>query len=164
MARVENSVHAGNAQEVVRQLQADLIRDLRSIHGGDRASKRIDLDYLDRTYEKMAAEHTSKSWKHTINFIGSVFGVAGAALGKDDRMGILLSAIGQTTSQAGQWALTFNEAQMSRLQGHMEQLRDALQQDNKDDQEVQNLIREIDQIINQALEKMARANNSPFTQ
>jgi len=149
-------------EDLILDLQIRLNQDLRSIHGQDRASRRVDLEYLENAFESMSKNHNSIAWKHSIGFIGAVIGCFAAGFDKDAKAWTAITAISQVGKEGGSFAIAFNQSEQSKLQGLMEQLRDAISQDNKDDQEVQRLISQIDQTISKAYESYCNGRKTPF--
>jgi hypothetical protein len=149
-------------EDLILELQMRLNQDLREIHGQDRTSRRVDLAYLENTFENMSKNHNSIAWKHSIKFIGAVIGCFAAGFDQNNNTGRLISFISESTKQGGDFTIAFNQSEAAKLQGLTEQLRDAISQDNKDAQEVQRLISQIDQTLSSAYDRACRSRNSPF--
>lgn len=144
----------------VEQLREKIDETFLALRTTRRDLKKDNLNNIGRDYDNMKDSHIDQGLNHTLGLLGAFMKIGGSLAGEEIKT--TLTNVADAFS-AGSGVMTkFTDGGLSRLQGHLEELRDMLADDNKSEDEIRRLLQEIDQTLNAALEKAHRCYDSPF--
>jgi hypothetical protein len=148
--------------EQMYKLQQNLHDNTRHQKVARRELRKLDGAHLDEAYSNLANCHDSQAWKSIVALLGSLCKIGSAGFDPNDSLGKVVSGVGDFFSQGSQVFAKFSEGDMSRIQGKLEQIRELLADDNKRENELQALVRELNEMLQAAIEKAHRMHDSPF--
>ena len=156
----QNTPPSQNPTHIYHQFECEVKCILREFRNTSRQLREDEITRLVHRYDTMKDLHTSSAWKLTLSVIGSVFGMYSTGTEKDSALGILLTKSGDMLDNTGKFLLKFDERDTSRAQGCISELQEALSDLNSQNRAIDDLLRDMHSLLEEARRKTNDANKA----
>lgn len=139
------------------ELEAMTKNALRQYRTTERQLRSEDIERLSHRYDTMKDLHDSQAWKYAISLIGAGLGIASGAFDNTDSRQQMLKSAGSMFEHGGQFTVKFDEGEQKRLEGLIQRIHEALNEENRTNQEIDEFVRDIHGMLEQARMKVVEA-------
>lgn len=150
------SMHIHSAQNRYQDSLRRKDASFRSLRDGD-------MDRLKAHYNDLNDAYQNQAWGYAFNILGSVCKILSAAFDPNDTTGRVLSSVSSTLEGTAGFKIKLDEGDITFIQGLLEQTRNSMQNTEKENDELRQMLRQIEQMLDEAKARAERNISTPFT-
>jgi hypothetical protein len=132
--------------------QDALFRHLRDSH----------IHQMRDTYNEINDAHKAQAWGHVISMAGSFIQIFSAGFDHKSGIGRGINSVGAFIEKGGSFKNKIDDADITRFQGVLEQIRKELDNTESENRELTQMLHEIERMLDDAKEKANRSLSATF--
>lgn len=122
-----------------------------------------EINDLRRLYGDLNDAYQAQAWGYFANILGSFCKIVSASFDPADGMGRALAGIASTFEGISGFKIKLDEGSITKIQGLLEQARTHMQNTEKENDELKQMLLHIERMLDEAKSKAERNISSPFT-
>ena len=150
------SFRMDQAQEQYTNSARETDACLRSVRDGE-------MHKIRALYDELKAAQEAQALYHCASILAALCKIVSAGFDPNDGVGRAISGVASTLEGIGGFKIKLDDGSITKMQGLIEQVRTHMQNTEKEDDELKQLLLQVERMLDDAKAKADRSLSAPFT-